>query len=393
MTTVTLTVADPSATRTLPEVLARAHLRLGLFALARTELETLAEMGTLDPAGLVDLAEVRWRTGDLGGAGEAATLALRGDEGSPVALVIAAEAAAALGRPSEARRLASRAMASATGSIDAIFAGMHRSAAWPPDSDEPPPTAPTLFDRAPEPPGRTERNGSATEGPVAATLSAVAEATRPMTLGLWDDGVSEEPGQRDMPEAAKELEAGRAALVAGVLDEAALRFGIALRFAPALAPAVLEATAGARDPRLSIVRGDAYRLVGYEMEAREAYLVAAHGGLPERRRRARTRSAKAGAATTDSAVTPPGDALGIGQGDDEAKDQTKDQTEDRATDGTEVAGEGGGEGDVAGAAVQDGLAPDTPETGALEPAGEPASEQRSADETDPPPGTANEPPV
>jgi hypothetical protein len=45
-------------------------------------------------------------------------------------------------------------MACATGSIDAIFAGMPRSAAWPPDADEPPPTAPTLFDRAPIAPGR-----------------------------------------------------------------------------------------------------------------------------------------------------------------------------------------------------------------------------------------------
>ncbi len=143
-------------------MLAHAHLRLGSLALARTELETLAGLGRLDTPGLVDLAEVRWRTGDLAGAGEAAAVALRGDEEHPVALLIAAEAAAALGRPSESRRLAARAMANATGSIDAIFAGMPRSAAWPPDADEPPPTAPTLFDRAPddarpEPADRTGR--------------------------------------------------------------------------------------------------------------------------------------------------------------------------------------------------------------------------------------------
>jgi hypothetical protein len=125
-----------------------------------------------------------------------------------------------------------------------------------------------------------------------------------MTLGLWDDGVPEDPAARDAPDAALELEAGRAALVAGALDEAALRLSIALRFAPALAPAVLEATAGTRAPSVSIVRGDAYRLAGYEMEARESYLVAAHGGLPERRRRARVKAAKAGAASTDSDVAP-----------------------------------------------------------------------------------------
>ena len=142
-------------------MLAHAHLRLGSLALARTELETLAGLGRLDTPGLVDLAEVRWRTGDLAGAGEAAAVALRGDEEHPVALLIAAEAAAALGRPSESRRLAARAMANATGSIDAIFAGMPRSAAWPPDADEPPPTAPTLFDRAPRwaRPGSADRTG------------------------------------------------------------------------------------------------------------------------------------------------------------------------------------------------------------------------------------------
>src|SRR6187200_2771193 len=154
--TSTLTRPSAPAGRSAELVLAHAHLRLGSLALARTELETLAGMGKLDTTGLIDLAEVRWRTGDLAGAGEAAAVALRGDEDHPVALLIAAEAAASLGRPSESRRLAARAMASATGSIDAIFAGMPRSAAWPPDADEPPPTAPTLFDRASDAPDRRE---------------------------------------------------------------------------------------------------------------------------------------------------------------------------------------------------------------------------------------------
>ena len=116
----TATLTRPATTpgRTVELVLAHAHLRLGSLALARTELETLAGLGRLDTMGLVDLAEVRWRTGDLAGAGEAAAVALRGDEEHPVALLIAAVAAAALGRPSESRRLAARAMAHATGSID-----------------------------------------------------------------------------------------------------------------------------------------------------------------------------------------------------------------------------------------------------------------------------------
>ena len=91
-------------------VLARLHLRLGSLGLARAELEEMAGSGTLDEEGLVDLAEVRWRTGDLTGAGEAATVALAAGSEAIVAFVIAAEATAAVGRPAEARRLASRAL-------------------------------------------------------------------------------------------------------------------------------------------------------------------------------------------------------------------------------------------------------------------------------------------
>ncbi len=308
----TATLPRPYATptRSIELILAHAHLRLGSLALARTELETLAGMGMLDLAGLVDLAEVRWRTGDLAGAGEAAAVALRGDLEDPVALLIAAEAAAALGRPSEARRLASRAMACATGSIDAIFAGMPRSAAWPADGDEPPPSAPTLFAGSPD--AVTDGTGptpDARADPTATTAPAPAETsapTGPMTLGFWDEDTAD-PGFRNLPDPALELEAGRTALVAGANDEAALRFGMALRLAPALAPAVLEATAGARGASLLMVRGDAYRLAGHEMEAQEAYVGAAHGGLPERRRRTRVKP-KAIAAVAPEPVEPAGDA-------------------------------------------------------------------------------------
>jgi hypothetical protein len=52
--------------------LARIHLRLGSLGLARAELEALAGRDALDIDGLLDLAEARWRTGDLPGAGDAA---------------------------------------------------------------------------------------------------------------------------------------------------------------------------------------------------------------------------------------------------------------------------------------------------------------------------------
>ena len=107
------------------------HLRLGSLALARAELETLGRARRRSTGtGCVDLAEVRWRTGDLPAPGRrrARRLGRRG-RARLVALVVAAEAAAALGRPSEARRLAGQAAGGrATAPIDPVFAGMPRRA-------------------------------------------------------------------------------------------------------------------------------------------------------------------------------------------------------------------------------------------------------------------------
>jgi hypothetical protein len=295
--TATIARTDRPSTRTTELILAHAHLRLGVLALARVELETMATLGTLDEQGLVDLAEVRWRTGDPAGAGEAATAALRGEVDDPVALVVAAEAAASDGRPGEARRYAQRAMAMAGGAIDVIFAGMPRSGVWPPDADEPPPTAPTLFDRAPDM-VPVDTHEPAPPEP-ASTAVLAGPPAGPMTLGFWDDDETVDPGPVDLPEPGAALEAGRAALVAGSPELAALHFGLALRLAPALAPAILEATGGARGPAIAIVRGDAYRAAGHELEARNAYAEAARGGPPERRKRVRVRDAAQVAASLE----------------------------------------------------------------------------------------------
>jgi tetratricopeptide (TPR) repeat protein len=278
--------APRPAARTVELVLAHSHLRLGSLALARVELETMAGMGLLDTGGIIDLAEVRWRTGDLLGAGEAASAALRDDPEHPIALVIAAEAASALGRPTEARRLADRAIRASRGSLDAIFAGMPRSGVWPADAAEPPPTAPTLFDREPE----AALPGASAVAPghhPPVTERRPPAAPTPLTLGLWEAEEGAEPVATPPPDPAAELEAGREALIAGSIDDAVLHFSLALRLAPALAPAVLEATDGARGAGLTMVRGDAYRLAGHEAEAQQAYVIAAHGGLPERRREPR----------------------------------------------------------------------------------------------------------
>jgi tetratricopeptide (TPR) repeat protein len=318
MTTSSAAPAAPRPARTVELVLAHTHLRLGSLALARVELETMAGMGLLDTGGIIDLAEVRWRTGDLLGAGEAASAALRDDPEHPIALVIAAEAASALGRPTEARRLADQAVRASRGALDAIFAGMPRSGVWPADAAEPPPTAPTLFDREPE----AALAAASTVAPghhPPVTERRPSTTPTPLTLGLWEAEDGSETVATPPPDPAAELEAGRDALVAGTIDDAVLHFSLALRLAPALAPAVLEATDGARGPGLMMVRGDAYRLAGHEAEAQQAYVIAAHGGLPDRRREPRgdappvapggVPTAGTGTAAADAAVveteTPP----------------------------------------------------------------------------------------
>lgn len=291
---------DTASTERAPDlVLARLHLRLGSLSLARAELETLAGRDMLDAEGVIDLAEVRWRTGDIAGAGEAAQLVIDDDEGPVVALIVAAEAAAARGRPTEARRLAAKALAATNGSVDAIFAGMPRSPAWPPDPAAPPPAPTTMFDPTPAGAGRRAATGrtSATGRRRPAREHAVApkeEALEPAGdagdgAGLWDEGLAAEAEAEaeaqarvdaELPTGEEALEAGRAALEAGDVIGATVRLALVLRIAPALAPAILDLVGDRHDPALALVRGDAYRLVGRELEARQAYADAARPDDP-----------------------------------------------------------------------------------------------------------------
>ena len=73
------------------------------------------------------------------------------------------------------------------------------------------------------------------------------------------------------PDPSLALVEGRTALADGRLAEAALQLGLAIRLAPILAPDVLDALGDTDAPELAFVRGDAYRLVGREREARRAY--------------------------------------------------------------------------------------------------------------------------
>ena len=131
----------------------------------RAELETLAGRDMLDAEGVVDLAEARWRTGDIAGAGEAAAVVLDDDDGPVLALVVAAEAAAARGRPTEARRLAARRWRPPTAPSMRIFAGMPRSPAWPPDPAAPPPVADDDVRHAPRRVWSRGQRGPSSHGP------------------------------------------------------------------------------------------------------------------------------------------------------------------------------------------------------------------------------------
>jgi hypothetical protein len=255
---------------------ARLHLRMGLLALARAELEALAARDLLNDEAMVDLAEARWRTGDLAAAGEAARAHLDSGGRELVAYVVAAEAVAAAGRPAEARRLVGRALEMTEQPLDSVFAGMPRSVIWPTDRGTEAEHAGTLFDV--HPPGSAARAPTVAwpPGPTSAPDPSRGRA-QPQGQGLWG-GRTAAPGASTLRDAQEQLEAAGAALEGGDNDSAAVRLAIVLRAAPALAPAVLAAIDEAGrvgHAALELVRGDAYRLVGHEAQARRAFAAAA----------------------------------------------------------------------------------------------------------------------
>lgn len=245
----------------------------------------LAGAGNLDDDGLLALAEARWRTGDLPGAGEAAQACLAAGRTDVLALVIAAEATAALGRPGEARRLAGQALETADIPLDAIFAGIPRSLIWPADPSEAGRAEGMLFP-APEPslrPGPASTTGAPATAPD--QIDRPPEPHDPSAPGLWDIQGGPRVLAGELPQPAAEIAAATAALADGRYGDGAVHLAIALRLASALAPAVLELVEASerRTPELELVRGDAYRLVGHELEARRAYATAATGVVRDRR--------------------------------------------------------------------------------------------------------------
>ncbi len=293
--------------------LASIHLRTGVLALARAELETSAGRGELDDAALLDLAEVRWRTDDVTGAGEAAAAYFATGREDTLALVIATEATASIGRSTEARRLAARALARGDVPIDEIFRGIRPSSYWPAMSAMTGEPAGTLFG-GPRP-GSSSGAAGVTGAAVLGRLAAAEEARpgqppatdpdrlvparlahEPAAAGpapagaalsptLWSDAETMSVGLgsglavgfsgSSLPDPAAELDAARADLADDRGPAAAVRLAVVLRVAPDQAEAVLEVLSGISGPSIELVRGDALRLSGHEAEARQAYARAA----------------------------------------------------------------------------------------------------------------------
>jgi hypothetical protein len=275
--------------------------------LARVELEELAGDGGLDAAGILDLAEARWRTGDLRGAAEAAGawldagagaagLVAAGDDldvdsaGSDeaggraraLAHALIADGLTVRGRHDDAAVHVATALdalpAGSTGSVatalDALFAGiLPRADAWP-------------------------SFGPGDAGP---ELVGAAAAGVPVTRVFTP---STDPAVPDPIAAAGER------LGAGDDAAAAVLLVLALRATPSRAGEVLEradtALAARPGAPLLLARAEALRALGRHEAAGIAYAVAdtrARGGAP-------APSSGAGAVEPGAVAVEPIDARG-----------------------------------------------------------------------------------
>jgi tetratricopeptide (TPR) repeat protein len=240
--------------------LARIHLKTGSLAMARAELETLAGRGQLDTGALLDLAEVRWRTGDLHGAGEAAASYL--DDGGDEALgfVIAAEAAALSNHLDEARLHVQKALECHPADLDPVFAGISRKATWP----------------------SPRRSGGVAQAqavaPVAQPVAPAAQPIAPAAQPVEPAAQPVEPpcSTSEADQARAEIAAGRSYLDANDPMMAALHFGVAIRISPESAREVLDAIGDRQDLGMQLVRGDAFRMLGLDEDAGQAYLSVAN---------------------------------------------------------------------------------------------------------------------
>ena len=274
--------------------LARVHLRGGLLALSRASLEKMAGAGTLDREAMADLAEARWRSGDLQGAAEAARAhqSVAGTE--PIATLILAEEQAMIGNDGSALAQAQSVADRIGGAFDVLFAMEPRSQLWPdPDDGWMPEDA--------DGPGHWGllAGGSEVAHPTPATwrLRPVAQPTPALAEGagvaaavMGRGGVVSPGGPTTTAaivmsgrRAGEELALIDQAISAGDGLAASGRLAVLLRLDPALAPVILSAAdraasaaapGGADLAALQLVRGDAYRILGRDNEAAAAYQLA-----------------------------------------------------------------------------------------------------------------------
>ena len=95
----------------------------------------MAGAGTLDVPAMADLAEARWRSGDLEGAAEAARAHQASGGAEPMAALILAEDLMRAGQAADARRYAEYVLARTGGATDQLFAQEPRGAVWPEADD------------------------------------------------------------------------------------------------------------------------------------------------------------------------------------------------------------------------------------------------------------------
>ncbi|HEX7612526.1 MAG TPA: hypothetical protein VF371_07095 [Candidatus Limnocylindrales bacterium] len=299
-------VDDPS----LQARLARIHLRTGSLTLARVELETLAGRNQLDTAGRLDLAEARWRTGNLHGAGEAALAYLAANGEEVLGFVIAAEAAAMVNRLAEARSYVEQAMQRYLSDLDPIFAGIGRKAMWSAFVASPAavpvpqaavvvpavetvPAAGPAVEQAPEPALEPAAAIEPTVEPAPEPAATAELAPEPVIEPAPEPAAAIEPTVEPAPEPAavvepapefvaanaevhedptaaqadSEVASGRSYLEGNDPLMAALHFGVALRLNQTRASAVIEAIGDRQDVPLQMVRGEAVRLLGMAGDA------------------------------------------------------------------------------------------------------------------------------
>ena len=275
-----------AAARSAAGRLARVHLRGGLLTLARATLEGMAGAGTLDREAMADLAEVRWRSGDLEGAADAARAHQASGGSEPMVALIIAEDLAHAGQATDGQGVARSVQQRVGGAIDILFALEPRSPIWPQADDG-------WMATGSAEPGHWGLlvGGSEVAAPTAQTwqlVPIVQPTPEPMVSFPAGRGGLGQPGGPTSVRgevisgrmAGEELEAVDRDLAAGETAAATQRLAVLLRLDPALAPIILTAAdraASAVAPdsgdlaAIHLVRGDAYRFLGRDIEAAAAY--------------------------------------------------------------------------------------------------------------------------